>query len=630
MNNEEYKILINIIGCVESGGQVYGKRNYAAYTEPYTNTPKEHTITLGYAQNYGNEGRKLLNNIYNTGKIKFSESVKKLLNVDWVANRIKPDKTTKQEIINIISSETGKEEQDKLFKMMLEEFIQESVKYTSDVKAQMMYAEIRHLGGKSAAERIFNRCSGNYSLENILNSLKQDQNDTTSSNQVGDQKFWSRHLKCVEYINKYVKNGGCDMSDIQKAKILLRQEKYATMTGYTPDGKKSFVETKTFYKTPEAGDIVYFYSTDKGRVGHVGIVEKIDKTSKIIYTIEGNTRSEAYSENGGCVARHTYSYAKTGGTNRVNGFGRPNFKGAGVTVDEFINKAKNELGYVEKATNRDIYSKTGNPGYNNFQKYQSDVGAGNGDQWCQYFVDAVALYTVKGKGKEETTLNETVKFYGYVITDLNVRKWAGKEYETCSFSPLKTNTKIGVCDELKASNGDKWYYILYNNKHGFVNASYITTTEPQKLTVTKFLKEAKNVMNTARKNKYKYGDSRALPPCSDGLISCDRLIARTLWNLGYTDQRQGGETCGTLDNYLKQHGFIRSTNEKDIKKGSILLVKHAGLNYISHAFICVKFNGETFVTDRYDAGSDERIQTQQPLKNVNWGYTKKVIIYNIP
>ena len=171
MNNEEYKILINIIGCVESGGQVYGKRNYAAYTEPYTNTLKEHTITLGYAQNYGNEGRKLLNNIYNTGKIKFSESVKKLLNVDWVSNRIKPDKTTKQEIINIISSETGKEEQDKLFKIMLEEFIQESVKYTSDVKAQMMYAEIRHLGGKSAAERIFNRCSGNYSLENILNSL---------------------------------------------------------------------------------------------------------------------------------------------------------------------------------------------------------------------------------------------------------------------------------------------------------------------------------------------------------------------------------------------------------------------------------------------------------------------------
>ena len=51
MNTENLKVLTNIIGAVESGGQVYGMRRYHAYADPYENTPSEHTITLGWAQN---------------------------------------------------------------------------------------------------------------------------------------------------------------------------------------------------------------------------------------------------------------------------------------------------------------------------------------------------------------------------------------------------------------------------------------------------------------------------------------------------------------------------------------------------------------------------------------------------
>lgn len=73
-----------------------------------------------------------------------------------------------------------------------------------------------------------------------------------------------------------------------------------------------------------------------------------------------------------------------------------------------------------------------------------------------------------------SALSKTVKWDGYVTTDeLNVRTWAGKENGTCSFSPLKENTVVGVCDSQKAKDGAIWYYIKYNEKYGFVHSKYI-------------------------------------------------------------------------------------------------------------------------------------------------------------
>ena len=43
MNSKELSILTNIIGGVESGGQVYGKRNFAAYAGKGKNSENEKT-----------------------------------------------------------------------------------------------------------------------------------------------------------------------------------------------------------------------------------------------------------------------------------------------------------------------------------------------------------------------------------------------------------------------------------------------------------------------------------------------------------------------------------------------------------------------------------------------------------
>ena len=209
MNAENMKVLTNIIGAVESGGQVYGKRNYAAYAPPYHSTPNEHTITLGWAQNYGDEARKLIQMIYDADpdafrKIDTTGAIKDMLGKDWVAIRWNPSNAQKDILIRLIDSPVGHKCQDELFAELMEKYINScEAQYTDDIPAEMMYCEIRHLGGRNAADRIFRRCQGDYSLDSIMAALDKDDPD---SNQVGSKKFRSRHLKCIEFIRKYAKD----------------------------------------------------------------------------------------------------------------------------------------------------------------------------------------------------------------------------------------------------------------------------------------------------------------------------------------------------------------------------------------------------------------------------------------
>lgn len=61
-----------------------------------------------------------------------------------------------------------------------------------------------------------------------------------------------------------------------------------------------------------------------------------------------------------------------------------------ATAQDMIRTAEKYIGYEEKASNRDLESFHANRGSKNFQRFQPYAGAGNGAQWCQYFVDACA------------------------------------------------------------------------------------------------------------------------------------------------------------------------------------------------------------------------------------------------
>ena len=418
MDDYNLKVLTNIIGAVESGGQVYGQRNYAAYAGPYTNTPNEKTITLGWAQNYGPEAEELVKRILEADPATFRKldtckpSIESMLSKDWTAIGWNPTASQKKVLISLIDSQAGRKAQDELFLELMRKYISQCEKdYTSDPRAVMMYCEIRHLGGKSAADRIFKRCNGDYSLTNIMAALVADQKDKSSENQVGDTKFWSRHVKCYQFIDQYAKEEGETVDAMTRAKILLRQTGLKVMTGYTPEGAQCYKKAGAWTTVPKKGYVVYFYGKPAGenyRICHTGIVESVNTADKTFTTIEGNTSGGAFTTNGGSVARHTYSYTSVGGTNRVNGFGIPDFTGAGITADQFVKTAASYIGYEEKASNAYLDDFHKNAGRNNYQKFERDVIGWTGDQWCQYFVDAIALYAAQGsQGAQED--DKTVK-----------------------------------------------------------------------------------------------------------------------------------------------------------------------------------------------------------------------------
>lgn len=158
---------------------------------------------------------------------------------------------------------------------------------------------------------------------------------------------------------------------------------------YTPTGKSYFVKAERYGKEPKIGAIVYFYHTSQARVTHVGIVISVDKNNGkyTIKTVEGNTSSEAFERNGGAVAIKSYTFTaeEVGGLRRINGFGYPTFDETTCEASDFVRVALSEVGYLEKASNYLLHTKTMNAGTNNYTKYGQWYGD-NGAYWCQQFV----------------------------------------------------------------------------------------------------------------------------------------------------------------------------------------------------------------------------------------------------
>lgn len=331
---------------------------------------------------------------------------------------------------------------------------------------------------------------------------------------------------------------------------------------------QNFKDAGRWYKTPKKGDLILFIKNGDDYY-HVGLV--YDVTNSTVYTVEGNTSAGSQViPNGGAVCKKSYAL----GNSKIGGYGRPNYS--------LVAPSSNTTTPSKQTVSSKIPSTTLKKGDN-------------------------------GKAVEE--MQRMLNMIGYSLTvdgDYGVKTEAAvKSFQKAN--GLSVNGRYGA-----------------NTSEALRKACSFRPTAAD-ITVDEFLSACKQVMDRARTKGYKYGDSHAIPPTSDGIISCDRLIAAALYQLGFTDQRQGGETCGTLDGWLKSHGFARSTKASSIKKGSILLVKHEGKSYISHAFVVRKYNSSNWLTDRYDSGSNDRIKTVQPLKNVSWGYQKSnFIVYNIP
>lgn len=160
-----------------------------------------------------------------------------------------------------------------------------------------------------------------------------------------------------------------------------------------------------------------------------------------------------------------------------------------------------------------------------------------------------------------------------------------------------------------------------------------------KFTRDQWINAVRNVYLMAHNNHYTYGDSTTTPPCAppQKLISCDRLEARALWDLGLTDQRKGGEVCSTFSAWLEKHGATKITNRKNLKGGDICYVDNGGKtskpDATWHMFTITSYDPDTGMCHKYDCGSNPRIQGSQPFYTQleEWGDSKRFkFAYRMP
>lgn len=209
LTTKQKEVIRKIIYAVETGGQIYGKQNYAALIGAGTNTSNEEAITIGAGQWYATEAKTLLNLIRKTYPVKFKQLdtqsiAKDLDNKNWDCYNLSVSSAKAKCIIMIINSVEGIKCQDTLMETQITNYassIQKSYgTMTADAIAECI--NIKHQGGEGALKRILAKTSKPYSAKTIYAALCTDPNDKSNNNQVGD--YISRQKKVYEMINTYL------------------------------------------------------------------------------------------------------------------------------------------------------------------------------------------------------------------------------------------------------------------------------------------------------------------------------------------------------------------------------------------------------------------------------------------
>lgn len=572
ITKEQMQVLINCIGALETGGQVFGCRRYDDYTNAYTNSSAEDSITIGAFQEFKSYAKALLQEIKDT----YPSTFKKYDNAN-IANDLKqsswsgynPAKTSAKAkaIVAIISSEDGKKVQDTRIVKLLNQYIAyaESLGVT-DIDALFMCANFIHQGGNSACKRLVGKISKPYTLDKLYTATLSD-----TGNQVGVYK--TRQKLMYQWIKQYI----TEANPKKEVTTMGKYDNYFNSTG-THYISNSGSDENGGYHSGAAGDqtgnewcIRSWYNRPWGcvlrhpdanvrlKIAELACAAALNNKigydqyqrdtywqqlqsvgfdpSKITVACESdcsagviaNVKAVGHLMNLSALKNLTATY--TGNMKNA-------FKNAGFTVlteskyltgydyllpgDILLNEEHHTATNLTKgskasATSTVITSSAltkgstgeavktmqkmliacgyscgsagadgdfGSSTLSALKKFQSENGLTVDGSYGEKSKAALEkLYASKTKTSNSTTpttsggLNKTCKWKGTVDVNagstLNVRKWAGANNETCSFSPLKRGTVVEVCDSTKASDGSKWYYIKYNGKYGFVHSDYI-------------------------------------------------------------------------------------------------------------------------------------------------------------
>lgn len=117
MDKQNITVLRKILYAVESGNQIYGEQDYAAFAEVGANCSNEKAITIGAGQWYADEAKELLYRIQRGNPKLFKDMDTENLEADllkksWATYAVSKDSAKGRLIISIISMELGKKCQD--------------------------------------------------------------------------------------------------------------------------------------------------------------------------------------------------------------------------------------------------------------------------------------------------------------------------------------------------------------------------------------------------------------------------------------------------------------------------------------------------------------------------------------
>lgn len=216
MTKEQREVLRKIIYAVETGGQVYNQQNYSDFTEAYTNSSLERSITIGAGQWYGPEAKILLKNIWEEDpelweELDDAELLQDIQSSDWDDYNIAENSSKAKVIVAIISTDVGIKCQDSLMDEQMATYVQEAKELgVVNPAAQAMCANFRHQGGYGAVTRILKKTKEPYNLDNLYAACQTD-----TGNQVGVYKYRQKFV--YESLKQYFPEGDGNMSVIEKA-----------------------------------------------------------------------------------------------------------------------------------------------------------------------------------------------------------------------------------------------------------------------------------------------------------------------------------------------------------------------------------------------------------------------------
>lgn len=278
-----------------------------------------------------------------------------------------------------------------------------------------------------------------------------------------DLKAWTG----VGYINAQWCQAFVDWCFIKAFGVEDAKKLLYVFTNYTPTGSDAFKKRGRYIKrgkgTPKRGDVIYFYSTSKGRIGHVGIVYKV--SGKTVYTIEGNTSgASSLITNGGGVRKKSYSMSSS----YIDGYGSVDYAAIGETVTEGLRRG-DEGSAVEKMQRALLLW---NPDC--LPEYGADGDFGSETEKALKAYQKEAGLPVTGIYDEATrkALTSIGKAQRVAVTaSLNVRSAPGTD-GTKVLGVVHKGDTLPYGGETRQVDGRDWYLVEYKGQNAWVSSKY--------------------------------------------------------------------------------------------------------------------------------------------------------------